>query len=163
MQTAQIIDFDLALIAQRIKSNFSNEQGADMQAATLQERKQAARKAIAEDLALVQANPPAEGFQAWVKGNCPFSVKGAYRYIEDFEYVNTPPTHRPRSRRVAGRRGQASRRLTSASTCWTKWPCCLAAGGLMALAVTSWSAPALRGSATSGTQSMGQKSRHARQ
>jgi len=89
MKTAQIIDFDLAVIAARIKSNFNDEQSDGAEITTLAERKQARRKAIAEDLTLVRENPPPEGFVAWVKGNCPFGKTQAYQYLEDFGFPET--------------------------------------------------------------------------
>jgi len=91
MKTATIINFDLAAIARRIKDNFTGEQADEAQVLTLAERKQARRKAIAEDLALVQANPPPEGFQAWVKANCPFNVWTAYDYLKQYVKITYSP------------------------------------------------------------------------
>jgi len=105
MKTAKIIDFDLAAIAQRIKVNYSGEQADSAQASTLEERKLARRKAIAEDLALVHANPPPEGFVAWVNANCPFAQTQAYRYLSEFtNLVNSPEApDTPTKKRGRGR------------------------------------------------------------
>ena len=54
----------------------------------------------------MQANPPAEGFQAWVKANCPFTDRQAYRYLGEFDKLSNSPdaaTDAPKRKSKGGR------------------------------------------------------------